>query len=1034
MDSSQFGTAGMVGTILRGLRARALLSVGSVLLTALALGSAVLGPSFQVAVTNSYAITRLAQAPVAATGISRVWTPDSAGDPTAAAQQAAADVAGLDEGPWHDPQATLISTSFSALRGVVTFWAREDACENLVLQGRCPEAPGEVLMLAADAEQVGAEVGQPLRLDIFEPAEIEGQYQRPPIREVLVVGTYSTPDETGEAFWFAPLRLTSTPERTTLNGGYTPYAPAPLITVPETFTGLEPGQWAVGVDTRLQVTPDLTTAELDRAVASVTALTEEPQAVAGGTVVWDPTFSDLEAVDTEIRAQQATARASIAPAVLSVVLVALALLMRLLGAASEIRIPELALASLRGLSARRLWALGMAEPLLVLVAAVPLGLALGVAMAYGLARWWLLPDLPVPLPPASFVAAAVVLVAAVLVAVVAVGVVVRTSLASALTGVRRPRAARRWQVVAELTLAALAIAVLASRLLGGDQQDPDGTDLVLPVLLAVVAGLGTARLVAAAATWWSRHNTGSRSLSGFISSRAISRRSEGTLVILPITAAVAVAVFGAGVHDSAATWRASVAATVAPAHTVWSSPLPLRETVELTRRLDPDGEWVMAAASVANPGASFSVVDASRLARVATWPESWSPGTSVEEVARQITPDGVVPTLTGRRFSITVDNRAETSKPLAVELRLGSRAGLPQRAYLGPFPTGVHTRSVRLPECRRGCPLEGISVAGGAGTTMDMVGSVVLRDLAVDGTPVEGVGTAAGWVPSPDSQARSAITDLTVGEADLELLLDSAGSPAMARLVAAALPAERVVLRGVDVGDEDIETLREGYGLVPVQPVGTLEGTPFLGPRGLLIDYTSFITDRPVYDNLNNVRVLMAEGAPAALSDELAAQGLSVETTFDEQRQTLDQSAYALALRLYAVVAALVIVMALAGLAVSTAVQLADRRRDAAALRVVGVSRRAVAVAVVRELLVVLLGAAVAGVLAGSLAQYVVLRTITLGYVEGVSTPHLIAEIDPWRLVLLAAACALVLGAVSVVFALLTVRGARGSTLRESAR
>ena len=41
----------------------------------------------------------------------------------------------------------------------------------------------------------------------------------------------------------------------------------------------------------------------------------------------------------------------------TLVLVALALLMRLLMAASEIRVPELALASLRGVSSRRLWVL-----------------------------------------------------------------------------------------------------------------------------------------------------------------------------------------------------------------------------------------------------------------------------------------------------------------------------------------------------------------------------------------------------------------------------------------------------------------------------------------------------------------------------------------------------------------------------------------------------------------------------------------------------------------------------------------------------
>ena len=59
-------------------------------------------------------------------------------------------------------------------------------------------------------------------------------------------------------------------------------------------------------------------------------------------------LGDLPALLAEVRSQEDTARNSIAPAVLSLVLVALALLMRLLTAASELRLPELALASLRG--------------------------------------------------------------------------------------------------------------------------------------------------------------------------------------------------------------------------------------------------------------------------------------------------------------------------------------------------------------------------------------------------------------------------------------------------------------------------------------------------------------------------------------------------------------------------------------------------------------------------------------------------------------------------------------------------------------
>jgi predicted lysophospholipase L1 biosynthesis ABC-type transport system permease subunit len=159
-----------------------------------------------------------------------------------------------------------------------------------------------------------------------------------------------------------------------------------------------------------------------------------------------------------------------------------------------------------------------------------------------------------------------------------------------------------------------------------------------------------------------------------------------------------------------------------------------------------------------------------------------------------------------------------------------------------------------------------------------------------------------------------------------------------------------------------------------------------------------------------------------------------VVRTFDDVRATMDQDAYALALNLYAVVAVVVLVMALAGLAVSTAVQLPARRRDAAALRVVGVARRSVISAVARELVAVLGAATAAGLAAGLTAQYVVLRTITLGYADRDTTPRVVAELDWQRLVVVAALAAVVLVVAAVGSAGLTVRGARGSTLRENAR
>lgn len=67
-------------------------------------------------------------------------------------------------------------------------------------------------------------------------------------------------------------------------------------------------------------------------------------------------------------------------------------------------------------------------------------------------------------------------------------------------------------------------------------------------------------------------------------------------------------------------------------------------------------------------------------------------------------------------------------------------------------------------------------------------------------------------------------------------------------------------------------------------------------------------------------------------------------------------------------------------------------------------------------------------------APYVVLRTVTLGYVERLTTPALVAAIDPLRLAALAALAAVLFGGIAVLSSALTVRGARGATLRENAR
>ena len=174
-------------------------------------------------------------------------------------------------------------------------------------------------------------------------------------------------------------------------------------------------------------------------------------------------------------------------------------------------------------------------------------------------------------------------VAAVGVACVAVGMVVRDTLASQLSGVRRPQASRRWAVVARWRWSRWRSPCWSP----SSRPAPRATRTPPTSSCPCCSRSSPASPPPGPRPGWRRGGRAahqhSRSLGSFVSARAISRRQEGTLVILPVTAAIAVAVFGAGVYDSAATWRASVAATASPGEVTWTSPLSLRDTRDLTR-------------------------------------------------------------------------------------------------------------------------------------------------------------------------------------------------------------------------------------------------------------------------------------------------------------------------------------------------------------------------------------------------------------------------------------------------------------------
>lgn len=1022
----------LLGTALRGLRSRLLLTAGSVLLAAIAVGAAVVGPMYQSGASSSYLVTKLQAEPNFITGVLFDYAPPAIGDTSVAA--ALMGGRRLADGTLDDnfmpAQASLwtVRRPSPTFGGDAALLSITGSCDHLVVTGRCPAAKGEAMILRQDSRFAHAPIGSDIKV-----SGVPGRLR--------VVGTYAAQAGAG-TFWFDLADLQSVPAQP-FAPLPTPYLPAPLIVSPQMFSSLTPGGWYVQLARRLDVTSRMSSQDLEQASHAVAALEHTIVDDKSTATLTRQVGNRLVPIAAEVRQRGATARATVAPAVVSVVLVALVLLVRLLGAAMELRRAELALASLRGYSREQLWVLGLVEPALTLALATPVGLVAGYVCYRALARTWLVPGLPIPLTAGSLLAVLVVLLATLAVAALVVRDSLSETLAQQIAGVRRPGRSGRWGILLRLVVVAAALAVLVATLAAGQQSSPDATDLALPILLAVAAGLVTTLAAQALARWWSSLTAGRHGVFSFLASRTISRRREGTLVILPLTAALAVSIFAAGVYTAAADWRGSDAATIVGADRSYPTKLSLGQAVALTHRLDPDGRWLMGAGANYEGPNQILIMDTPRLSRVGLWPASWTPGMSAADVQRILAPTRPSVTLTGSRLSMTVDNRVSGDyRTLAAEVSMTDENGEATSVFLGPMHPGVSTVSAHVDGCRSGCMLTQISFGGPAGISEAMHGTASITDVLMDDAPVPAFLDEPWRAADPllDTASGVAGSPRTTG-GRLTITFDARSSDSVAAVTPTDVPRVRPVLRGRtsttatsgEVG-RTIALKTSVYRTIAIRPVATTESMPVLGPAGLLVDYTTLTRDVTISGPSTDVTILARGDTPAAVLAGLADSGITDPVTVTTTRSVLDNDAFALALNLYLVVTAMVILLALAGLGASLTVQMPSRRRDAASLRVVGLRRRSIVAAVIAEFVVVMGAAALAGVGAGSLAQYVVVRTVTLGYADTQHTPRLLASLNVPTILALLLLVTIVLFVVAVLVAALTVRGARTASLRESAR
>jgi hypothetical protein len=522
-----------------------------------------------------------------------------------------------------------------------------------------------------------------------------------------------------------------------------------------------------------------------------------------------------------------------------------------------------------------------------------------------------------------------------------------------------------------------------------------------------------------------------------VATRAVARRSEATLLVLPLAVAVSVSIFGAGVYGAAAAWRSSVAATEAPAATVYSTDMSMSAATDLTRELDPDGRWLMSAAVFLSGRYPWVVADTSRLPAVAAWPEQWtaqSPAALSDKISA--TP---VPTFTGTQVTLTLTTTGTSDQgSTTVEMRVRPQGEDPRGVYLGPFDADA-TSATAIAPCKNGCELLGLNIGGTAASPTDLAAEYTVGPLAVDGQADPDL-LRDGWSPAPtlgDGAGAQGASAVRVSSETLKVTTEPADGPRRMTLVSVSVPEDRPVVVGLSA-TEGLNTPRPGIPEArrppPAVRVATSESIPLIGPRGVLADYTMTTIAHPLSEYGWEVYILANDALPPDVASELSSRGVAMTGTLAEATSRLDATAYALATRLYAIAAGLVLLMAFAGLVVATATQLPARRTDAASMRVVGVRRRAVLLAVAFEAAVILLSGGLAGLVAGLGSQLLVLRTLTLGTIAEGTYPRVVAVVDVGYVTAYAAAMVTVLGLTAVASAMLTVRGANGGTLRERGR
>jgi hypothetical protein len=606
------------------------------------------------------------------------------------------------------------------------------ACQHLrMVAGRCPTRPGEMAVSEADLHLPGLRLGR--TTVVRGVTRVDGP---PPQVRLSVVGVYRIRPG---AFWQGRV-----PTGKSGKPGSSGTEHDDWIVSAATITS--PDRPLPGVASQAVFPVDTAAVDLDALEQLPDALEAARTHLAGSTenIQLDTGIDDIA---RDVAGQRHQASRTVPLLMLQVVLLALVVLWQLLGAATDQRRSEIALARLRGRGVGGARRLVLAELLPVTLLGAPLG-ALGAIALSWCGRRAFLPTSPFELPAGFWLA--VVLSAVVLAAltIAAVAIRAREPMVALIRGVPA-RSGWRWGVLDAmlLTLAATGVVAFAAGGLTG------AFALAGPALVALFAGLVLSHVAGPAAGALGRVAIRRGRLLPGLAALEAARRPGTRRTIAMLTIATTLLVFAADAHAVAAHNRQVVAQQVVGAARVLTvttdAMAPVRAALadvdpsgtEATPvvRMDPLGGAEAPSTMAVVPDEFRRIAYLGADARRLDW--------------QRLDPQTPAPLrITGDRVALTVRTTAPRHRtaglaPLQLTLHLLHADGSPfTDADLGAVPTSPAT-SKRLGgpvPCADGCVVAGIGL--GADVGADQKGRFTLGPLQVGGGRPVPLGPGSHWL------------------------------------------------------------------------------------------------------------------------------------------------------------------------------------------------------------------------------------------------------------------------------------------------